>query len=86
VYELGLSAVRHTNCEREMSWHVLLRIVCKECPGYYLGECSGIAHGERCGAMTWVLISVQDYKSLDAAVMIYDILVNTHTHTHTDSF
>jgi len=33
-----------------------------------------------------VRILVQDHKSLCAAVMIRDILVNTHTHTDTDRF
>jgi len=33
-----------------------------------------------------IQILMQDYKSLSVAVMIYATLVNTQTHTETDSF
>jgi len=42
--------------------------------GFFVGELYGLV----------VRIPMKNYKSLHAAVMIYVILVNTHTHTHGD--
>ena len=61
-----------------------------ECPGEYSGKLAGrVMFGEFSGAGEYLgeyPHPTHNYKSLRVAVMISATLVNTPTHTHTDSF